>query len=261
MVADSRREERPDRRTWVMGHVAPFAAWVGVILLLQALEALGACPRWLYPWSYAVKAAVCTGLFLWLRPWRLYPAPRARHLPLALGVGVAVAAVWILPETPWAGRVAPGLQEAYHRWLIMMPGALPDYYQPAFFPELPPGYLSLAYSPAEAGWALALLKLAGSAVVIAVLEEFFFRGFLYRWLRRGAFWELPLAGFDAQAFWTVAAVFALEHDRWFAGLLAGVAYGWLAARTGDVWAAAVAHGVTNLVLGVYVIVSGQYGFW
>jgi len=72
---------------------------------------------------------------------------------------------------------------------------------------------------------------------------------------------VPLRAFDMQAFWTVAAVFALEHDRWAAGLLAGVVYGWLAVRTGDVWTAALAHGVTNLALGVYVIVSRQYGFW
>lgn len=252
--------EVTDRRV-LAGHVAPFAVWIGAILLLQALESAGACPRWLYPWSYAAKSAVCAGLFLWLRPWRAYAPLRLANLPLSLGVGVAMAAVWILPETPWAGRVAPGLQEAYHRWLIMMPGALPDYFNPEFYPALPPGHPSLAFSPEEAGWPLTLAKLAGSAGVIAVIEEFFFRGFFYRWLRKGAFWTLPLTAFDAQAFWTVVAVFGLEHDRWFAGALAGVAYGWLAVRTGDLWAAAVAHGVTNLLLGAYVILSRQYGFW
>ncbi len=250
-----------DSRTLTTGHVAPFAVWVGVIFLLQVLEGAGVCPRALIPWSYAVKTVVCAGLFIGFRPWRVYPALRPANLPLALAVGAAVAAVWILPETPWAGRRAPGLQEAYHRWLIMMPGSLPDYYVPGLFPELPPGHASLAYSPAEAGWALTAVKLVGSAGVIAVIEEFFFRGFFYRWLRQGAFWRVPLTVFDAQAFWTVAAVFGLEHDRWFAGLLAGAAYGWLAVRTGDVWAAAVAHGLTNLLLGVYVVASGQYGFW
>lgn len=243
------------------GHVAPFAAWVGVILLLQALESASLCPRGLLPLSYAVKSAACAGLFLWLRPWRVYASLSLRHLPLSIGLGVAVAAVWILPETPWFGRASPGLQEFYHRWLIMMPGALPDYFDADFFPALPPGHRSLAYSPEEAGWPLTLMKLAGSACVIAVIEEFFFRGFFYRWLRKGAFWTVPLSSFDAQAFWTVVAVFGLEHDRWFAGMVAGVAYGWLVVRTGDIWAAAIAHGVTNFLLGVYVILSRQYGFW
>ncbi len=248
-------------RGWVAGHVAPFAVWVGAIFLLQVLEWVGACPRFLYPLSYAVKTAVCAGLFLWLKPWRVYPRIGLSHVPLALGVGVAVTAVWVLPETPWFGRCAPDVQTFYHRWLILMPGSLPDYFNSDFYPSLPPGHRSLAFSPEEAGWPLTLAKLAGSAGVIAVIEEFFFRGFFYRWLRRGAFWTLPLNVFDVQAFWTVAAVFALEHDRWFAGLLAGAAYGWLAVRTGDLWAAALAHGVTNFLLGVYVIASRQYGFW
>jgi len=248
-------------RKLVVGHVAPFAVWLGVIFLLQALESAGACPRAFYPWSYALKSVVCAGLFVWLKPWRAYAALQRSHVPLALCVGAAVAAVWILPETPWVGRVAPGFQEFYNRWLIMMPGALPDYFNRDFFPALPPGHRSLAFSPGEAGWPLTLAKLAGSAGVIAVIEEFFFRGFLYRWLRSGAVWTVPLTAFDAQAFWTVVAVFGLEHDRWLAGMLAGLAYGWLTVRTGDVWAAALAHGLTNLLLGAYVIVSRQYGFW
>jgi hypothetical protein len=248
-------------KTLLAGHVAPFAVWVGVILLLQGLEAAALCPRWLYPWSYAVKAAACAGLFVWLKPWRAYAGFRSRHLPLALVAGVAVAAVWIIPETPWVGRVAPGFQAFYHRWLILMPGTLPDYFDADFFPALPPGHRSLSFSPEEAGWPLTLAKLVGSVGVIAVIEEFFFRGFFYRWLRKSDFWTLPLRAFDAQAFWTVVAVFGLEHDRWLAGMLAGAAYGWLALRTGDIWAAALAHGVTNFLLGAYVIASRQYGFW
>jgi len=251
---------REDRK-WFAGHVAPFAVWVGVLFLLQGLETLHLCPRALHPWSYAVKSVVCAGLFLWLKPWRVYPALNAANIPLALLVGVGVAVMWILPEMPWLGRAAPGAQMFYHRWLIMMPGTLPGYYDPAVFPALPQGHASLAFAPSEAGWALAVMKLIGSAGVIAVIEEFFFRGFFYRWLRQARFWTLPLTAFDLQAFAITAAVFGLEHDRWLAGALAGLAYGWLAVRTGDIWAAALAHGLTNLLLAGYVLASGQYGFW
>ena len=242
-------------RKCVAGHVVPFAVWVGVIFLLQGLEWADLCPRALYPWSYAAKTVICAGLFVWLKPWQVYPALKLSNVPLALAAGVVVAVVWILPETPWLGRVAPWFQEFYHRWCIMMPGALPDYY------PLPPGHVSLAYSPQEAGWGLTVMKLIGSAVVIAVVEEIFFRGFFYRWLRNAKFWTVRLASFDTQAFWVVVLVFGLEHDRWLAGMFAGVVYGWLTVRTGDIWAAALSHGLTNLLLAVYVIGSGQYGFW
>ena len=247
------------RALW--GHVAPFAGWLAVIFLLQVLDHVGWCPRWLYPWSYAVKSVACAALFLALKPWRLYPAFRWRNAGLAVAAGVLVTIVWILPETPLFAGWFPVGQSFYHRWLIMMPGAFPDYYDPVIFPVLPAGHLSWAYSPMEAGWVLTIMKLLGSAVVIAVIEEFFFRGFLYRWLRRASFWEVPLSAFDAQAFWTVVAVFGLEHDRWLAGCAAGAVYGWVAIRTGGVWASALAHGLTNFLLGVYVIVSRQYGFW
>jgi hypothetical protein len=243
------------------GHVAPFALWIGVLLLLQGLEAVGMCPRGLYPWSYALKTVACAALFLWFAPWRVYPALKKNQVLPALLAGAAVAGVWIVPETPWMTRVAPAFQAFYHRWLILFPGTLPDFVDPAWFPALPPGHRALSYAPEQAGWGLTVCRLVGSAGVIAVIEEFFFRGFFYRWLRQNRFTEVPLTVWDAQSFWIVAVVFALEHDRWAAGLLAGVVYGWLTVRTGSVWAAALAHGFTNLLLGVYVIVSGQYGFW
>jgi hypothetical protein len=46
-------------------------------------------------------------------------------------------------------------QAFYHRWLILMPGVLPDYFDPAAFPSLPVGHRSLAFAPEEAGWLLA----------------------------------------------------------------------------------------------------------
>ncbi len=243
------------------GHILPFAVWFGFIMLLQTLESLSLCPRWIYPWSYALKTFACAALFLWLKPWKVYPPFSLGHLPLTLCVGSLMAVIWILPELPAVGRAFPDLQAFYHRWLIMMPGSLPDYYNPDFYPALPPGHIAHTYMPREFGWGLTLIRLAGSACVIAIIEEFFFRGFFYRWLRRGRFWEIPLGVFDVQSFWTVTVVFGLEHDRWFAGLLAGVAYGWLVIKTENIWAAAIAHFITNLLLGIFVIISGQYGFW
>ena len=144
---------------------------------------------------------------------------------------------------------------------LMPPADWPSYFRPDIFPALPAGHSSLAYSPAECGWPLTIAKLIGSAFVISAAEEWFFRGFLYRWLRKGDFLSVDPARYDAQAFWLVVLVFGLEHDRWLAGMMAGVVYGWLVLRTGRIGPAIVAHATTNLALGVYVILSRQYGFW
>lgn len=246
-------------RNATIGHVLPFALWVGAIFLVQSLEQVSGYSRLWLPLSYALKTVVCAGLFLWFKPWRYYPALTKEQIPITLVAGLGVATLWILPETPWVHRGAPAFVEFYHRWCILMPGTLPDYFDPQRFPALPPNHPSLAYSPAEAGWFLTVMKIIGSAGVIAIIEEFFFRGFFYRWLRQTKFLALSLA-FDAQSFWIVAGVFALEHDRWLGGLMAGIVYGLLAVYKG-IWSAALAHVVTNLVLALYVVLSGQYGFW
>ena len=44
-------------------------------------------------------------------------------------------------------------------------------------------------------------------------------------------------------------------------MMAGAVYGWIVLRTGRIGPAIVAHATTNLALGIYVILSRQYGFW
>jgi CAAX prenyl protease-like protein len=60
---------------------------------------------------------------------------------------------------------------------------------------------------------------------------------------------------------TSSVLFGLEHSRWLAGVLAGLAYGLLYIRTGDLWAAVAAHITTNYLLGLYVLATGAYVFW
>jgi uncharacterized protein len=97
--------------------------------------------------------------------------------------------------------------------------------------------------------------------VIAVIEEFFWRGFLYRWLLGREFLKVDLGRFNAVLFIAVAVLFGIEHDRWLAGIVAGAAYGLLLLRTRDIWAVAAAHGVTNFLLGWYVLATGAYELW
>ena len=101
------------------------------------------------------------------------------------------------------------------------------------------------YSPEVCGWPLTVAKLAASAFVIPVAEELLFR----RWL-------LDFAGF-----WWMVVLFAVEHgERWHVGAAAGIVYGLLARRCG-LWAAIIAHVVTNLGLGLIVVLCDRWQFW
>ena len=55
----------------------------------------------------------------------------------------------------------------------------------------------------------------------------------------------------------------MEHNPpdWVAALTTGVFYNWLAIRTRSLSSCVLAHAVTNLVLGFYVLQTRQWGFW
>lgn len=197
---------------------------------------------------YALQTVLAGALFLWLRPWRYYAAPRFATWGPATLVGTIVFALWVLPETgDFQG--ASSWREWYGRYAIRPFGALPAV------------TVSSPFAPSACGWPLTIARLTGSALVIAPIEEFFWRGFLYRWMIRPNFTKVEPAPIRWGAFWATALVFGFEHDRWLAGLLAGAIYGWLYARTRDVWAAVWSHVITNLLLGLYVIGVSAYTFW
>lgn len=227
-----------DQTLAIVAHIAPFVAW---LFLMQMLgDPAG--------WKYAVRAVLSLGLFLGLRPWRWYGAPRMRGMLLAVPAGVFVFAIWVLPESPWMGRV-PALQEFYLRWAVMPFGALPEPVE------------ATPYAPAVCGWALTLVKLAGSAFVIAVIEEFFWRGFIYRWMLARDFRSVDPGTLHIGMLVGVSLVFGFEHYRWLAGFMAGLVYAGVMIRTRDLGSACVAHVVTNLLLGIYVVATGSWQFW
>ena len=88
-----------------LAHAAPFAAWV--LLMAVSGEPAG--------WKYALRSAVVLAMFLALRPWRWYAAPRPGNLPLALACGCLVFLAWVAPETPWFGRTFPAEGQAVKR--------------------------------------------------------------------------------------------------------------------------------------------------
>lgn len=220
--------------------VLPFATWIGLQSLLPTTA-----------WAYAIRtlATALVGIIAYIflvrhRQTTTHQPPTANHqlpttnLLIAIVAGLIVCLLWIAPDScTW-----------YRTWLCWPIGSLPD------VPTASP------YDPATCGWTLTIIKLIGSAFVIAPVEEVFFRSFLYRWLQNRDFASVPLSRFDLSAFlWTVF-LFTLEHDRPIAAAMAGGAYGLLAIRCG-LGSAIIAHVVTNLALGLHVISHGQWAFW
>ena len=168
----------------------------------------------------------------------LHDLNRLKGLCVGLIGGLVVCALWVAPEySTW-----------YRTWMELPIG------------DLPPASGPSPYEPSVCGWPLTIVKLIGSAFVIAPVEEVFFRSFLYRRLQARDFRAVPLSRFDLSSFLWMVFLFTLEHDRPVVAALAGAAYGLLAIRFG-LGSAIVAHVVTNLALGLHVIYRGEWWFW
>jgi CAAX prenyl protease-like protein len=84
-----------------------------------------------------------------------------------------------------------------------------------------------------------------------------------RFLVREDFDKARIGEFQWKAFLLVAAFFMLVHSMadWPAAFLCGLAYNFVAVKTGSLSACVLAHAVTNLGLGIYIMATRQWGFW
>ncbi len=109
--------------------------------------------------------------------------------------------------------------------------------------------------------ALIVVRIFGAAVVVPVMEELFWRSFLMRYLIDVDFRSVAMGAFTWLSFLGTAILFGLEHHRIVVGIIAGLLYGALLLRQKKLRGVILAHGVTNLGLGVYVVVTGSWAFW
>ena len=108
---------------------------------------------------------------------------------------------------------------------------------------------------------LIAVRLMGASVVVPVMEELFWRSFLMRYLINPDFRSVPMGAFTWFSFLGVAIVFGLEHHRVVVGIIVGLLYNLLLIRQKKLKGAILAHGVTNLGLGIYVLLTGSWMFW
>lgn len=209
----------------------PFGLFIAFLVvapfLADAIPALDV--RWVYPVK-AVAVAAALAL-LWRRFDELKPLSlSAADAVLALVAGAAVFVAWINLDLPW---------------LSISVGA-------GYDPRSGDGRIN---------WLLALPRLAGAALVVPVMEELFWRSLVMRWLDRHDFLGMPPDTVSLRALLVSSVVFGLEHQLWFAGIVAGLVYGQLYRRSGKLWLPIAAHAVTNGLLGGWVLRSGHWQFW
>lgn len=208
----------------------PFAIYIAFLAGGDWLAAHLPDPRWVY--ALQVGAVLIALLYFAREYSELRFAVKSTPVwwMAAIGAGVAVFVLWIHLDVRWLSFGLTG----------------------GFDPRLADGTID---------WPLAVVRLCGAAVVVPIMEELFWRSFIMRWIDRTDFLEQSPATVSFKALIISSIVFGLEHQLWFAGFLAGLAYGWLYMRTGNLWLPIAAHAVTNLVLGIWVLRTGNWQFW
>ena len=123
------------------------------------------------------------------------------------------------------------------------------------------GFNPYIHGSATLVWALIGIRLFGAAVVVPIFEELFWRSFIIRYIIDNDFLKVPLGKFTWASFIVTSIFFGIEHNLWLAGIVAGVVYTLLLYRTKKLLCPIISHGVTNLLLGIYVLQSGNWQFW
>lgn len=222
--------------TWFTRHerarIYPFA---GFILLLAIEPWLAATLTWLgigaEP-SYLLRSVFALGLLLYFRRdyIELRLTPTFNQALAALLAGWLVFLLWIAPYPTWLGghdasqSVARPLQ-----------------------------------SDADIFWLVC--RWSGSALVVPVIEELFWRSYLMRRLDAADFMSVSPANVTAYAIVVSSVLFAVEHQLWLAGLMAGLVYAWLYRQFQVLWVSILAHVTTNAVLGIWVVYGGHWQYW
>ena len=209
-------------------YVLPFALFLLLTGPVRFFPALS-------PFLYIAKTII-VGALLWF--WRheyaadIFPGLSFREWLTALFCGLLVLVIWIVPE-----------------------GYLTQFCQ------------HCGFDPHAFGWSgaatkgLIAVRLIGAVVVVPVMEELFWRSFLMRYLINHDFRSVPVGAFTWLSFMGVAILFGLEHHRVIVGIIAGLLYNLLLIRQKKLKGAILAHSVTNLGLGIYVLLTGNWMFW
>ena len=215
-------------------YTLPMAVFLAALAAVAGLKGIGGS-FWLDApeyWVYPLQTFVCGALLFWFRSE--YDFHGARGVLIAAGVGIAVFVLWISPQAFFGAA------------------ARTEGFNPTVFADQPTAY-----------WATVLLRFLRLAVVVPLVEEIFWRGFLLRYFVDEKFDRVAFGTFTWLSFAAVTVGFMLVHSMadWPAALLTGALYNFVAYRTKSLGACVLAHALTNLLLGFWIMNTKQWGFW
>ena len=212
-------------------------AWVGPFAVFLAWLAIDKYLPLANPAKELVRDAVIAASIL-IFSRHLLPT-RAPHWLASIGVGLGVCVLWIAPDA-----------------------LIPGWRNHAIFQNAITGHITHSIPEGELSPVMLVLRTMRASLLVPVLEELFWRGWLPRWMQDIDFARVPLGKYTPLAFWATAVLFATEHGPfWEVGLLCGIIYNLWMRKTRSLGDLMLTHATTNLALSVYVIVGRRWMYW
>jgi CAAX prenyl protease-like protein len=119
-----------------------------------------------------------------------------------------------------------------------------------------------AYPNETTRWLFWFFRFALLVVIVPLAEELFLRGFLMRVVDTEQWMEQPLDQIGTVGLVSGTLYGVLSHPSEFvAAALWFSLITMLMTRSGKFWNCVLAHAITNLILGVYICLTGSWSLW
>ena len=239
---------QPHGRIWP--YVVPFVLLLGIPALFQMggsfifAEQVAVDNGLTKLWSVTIQSIACAAVIVacWGVYRRAFPV---RFGSLAVVVGVAGAAAWIgICSLSFESQLFGIL--GLDSWIPKREGLNP-------FEQ---------YNDAKRGWFL-VARLSLLCVIVPITEELLLRGWLLRWIHSESDWattSLSTISWRSMSWVFVYAIVTHPQEAIAAVVWFGM-INLLMRRTGNFWDCVLAHSITNLLLGVWIISTGDWRLW
>lgn len=226
------------------------------MVLFLALTFVGSTWQSLYPASYLAKTVLVAGALAVL--WHRYTPIRWNGWWLGVIVGCIGIVQWVGMQI-WLQDSWPALVQG----LTFIPAGPREWIATQFQPPEEVFNPTTVFGSTAALFGWYAVRMAGAVLVVPVMEELFWRDWLWRTsINFDHFKRVQVGKWSWRAFLIVTFAFALVHGNWWLTSIVWAALiGVLLVYTKSIGACIIAHAVTNLLLAVYVLRTGDWAFW
>ncbi len=196
-----------------------------------------------HPWGYLPRAIVVPILLAMF--WKYYTKIRWDYWWLGAIMGVLGVVQWI------------GMEKLLeHVWIF-------GKQYPFFMARAEVVDPTEQFTSPAMMWTWIAIRWATASLTVPIMEELFWRDWLWRQMLAPSDFKLAKVGeWDWKIFVGVALIFAVPHPQWWLTAITwALMIGGLLAYTKSIGACIIMHGVTNFLLGAYVLYTHEWAFW